>query len=771
MMKENIKNNLFFAVLSFGFASMATQILLLRELSAVFYGNELAIGIMLASWLLWVAAGSAILSPTCQFIENKLRRPNFTEDLFYTLLLFTSIITPFSILLIRNLKNILNISTGEMIGLIPAAVSSFVLLAPVCLVFGSLFAASCRLLLRFSENRKAEEAGKIYLLESFGAAAGGLAFNFLLVRVLNPVQIALLCGLINICATLLLLDKKQGQFKRRISISLIIIAALLLISGANGLDLKMRKIQWKGMDLIAVKDSYYGNIVLTKIGAQLNVFENGLLLTSTNDPMTAEESVHYTLLEHPDPREVLLIGGILSEIPLEILKHPVKKLDCVELDPDTIKMAKDNYPAESLGIFDEKRAVVNFVDGRLFVKKLAGEKLKKYDVIILALPPPFTAQLNRFYSIEFYRQIDALLNKGGIFSFGVSSSENYISSIQARFLGSLHKSLKKEFKDVKVLPGDTCLFLSSNSAGGLTYDYEKLIKRLKERNLSLKYVNQYNLPFKFDRFRIEYLENAIDQAKSAKINRDFYPIGYFYDMALWSTKFNSRTKEFLEKIDGLKAWPIALALILIFGISFIPRINKKMSGNSAVLISIGAAGFSGMLLQIAIIIGFQATYGYVYHKIGIIFASFMLGMALGSLASIEILRGQRCLFKTYTIAQLSLSVFSFILPAILLFFKDSPILNVAQKTIIETLFLGLPAIAGFIGGFLFPIANKIYSENSLCAGKTAGLLYGVDLFGACLGALLTSAILIPILGMNTTCYLTGLMNFLIFLLFLSRTIK
>jgi hypothetical protein len=41
---------------------------------------------------------------------------------------------------------------------------------------------------------------------------------------------------------------------------------------------------------------------------------------------------------------------------------------------------------------------------------------------------------------------------------------------------------------------------------------------------------------------------------------------------------------------------------------------------------------------------------------------------------------------------------------------------------------------------------------------TAGKLYGLDLAGASLGALLTSAFLIPILGVYSTLFLLSLLN-------------
>ena len=43
-----------------GFTSVIAQIVLMRELIVVFYGNEISLGIMLAGWLLWTAIGSSL---------------------------------------------------------------------------------------------------------------------------------------------------------------------------------------------------------------------------------------------------------------------------------------------------------------------------------------------------------------------------------------------------------------------------------------------------------------------------------------------------------------------------------------------------------------------------------------------------------------------------------------------------------------------------------------------------------------------------------------
>ena len=55
-----------------GFTAVTAQIVLMRELLVLFSGAEISLGLMLASWLLWTAAGSGILGRYTPAIRNAL---------------------------------------------------------------------------------------------------------------------------------------------------------------------------------------------------------------------------------------------------------------------------------------------------------------------------------------------------------------------------------------------------------------------------------------------------------------------------------------------------------------------------------------------------------------------------------------------------------------------------------------------------------------------------------------------------------------------------
>ena len=52
-----MRKAIFLSIILAGATAMAAQIVLMREFLIVFYGNELSLGLILASWLIWGAAG------------------------------------------------------------------------------------------------------------------------------------------------------------------------------------------------------------------------------------------------------------------------------------------------------------------------------------------------------------------------------------------------------------------------------------------------------------------------------------------------------------------------------------------------------------------------------------------------------------------------------------------------------------------------------------------------------------------------------------------
>lgn len=735
-----------------GFTAIVSQIVFIRELLVVFYGNELSVAFILASWLIGGAMGSLLLGRFADNIKH-------ARAAFAGCQLTLSIILPLNILFIRSIKSVIGVNPGEIIPFFPMVAASFIILVPACAIIGFLFSLGCRI---FEDEKRPGAAliGKVYVLEACGAILGGLLASFLLVRLLSSVMImAAISLLLAATAAFLLYPPGRSRGMRSALAAAVAIFAAVAIAFPGGLWKKFDRSslakQWRGYELLASGNSIYGNIALARNISQYSFFNNGLHLYTVPDRQASEEAVHFAMLEHPDPKNVLLIGGGVGGLAEEVLKHPVEKVDYVELDPMILHMAKEYLPRGYYKALEDLRISLHFVDGRAFIKRPP----RQYDVIIIDLGDPYTAQMNRFYTAEFFNEAKKAMRKGGVLSFGLSSSESYMSKELRGFLSSIYATCVSAFADVKVIPGETACFLVSDDKGSLTYDQKVLMRRATERGLDLKYVREYYLSSRLSSVMVSFTENSIAAgAQSAGVNRDLRPISYYYDMVFWAARFKGSVfTRVLRSANARRVlWPSMAAVLLIVAIGILGGVRKGALRRAAVT-AVLANGFSQMAFQVITLLSFQIIYGFMFYKVGFIITTFMAGLALGGWRGIRALPGLKDDRYALMVLQAGLCVYA---AAILPVFRYLSGLNsgFAAWAGSNIVFAILPLVSGFIGGYLFPLANKIFLGGRRGIGASGGFTYGADLVGAFMGALLIGTFFIPILGIPATCYITVAVN-------------
>ncbi|MDD5474924.1 MAG: fused MFS/spermidine synthase [Syntrophales bacterium] len=460
---------------------------MLRELLVIFYGNELSLGVMLCAWFLWTAMGSFTLGRLSERIAER-------EGAMAIVMASLAIVLPLSILMIRLSKTFLDIPPGEIIDPLKMVAITFLVLGPFCFLSGSLFAVACSLRSEKACSDAGTSMGFVFYLESLGAGVGGLAVVFVFLARLNHFHGLFAVSMLLCLSALALLKGRAGTFAR----SCRVMSALLVMIFSAGLlaswpvDVITRQLEWHGYKVIESRDTPYGNLTAVTVEHQTSFFENGLWLFSWPDPKSAERAVHLALLQHRDPRRVLVVGGGISGSLAETLKHPsVERVDYVELDPEIIYQGRKLLPRDITAVLDDERVRLIHRDGRDHVKGTDNT----YDVIIVDLPDPLTAQMNRFYTAEFFEESLEKLNYEGVFSIAVTSAEIMVGPNQVRILASLRKTLEYVFDEVVVYPGSTARFLASPSPGVLIENPATLVDRSAERDLDLQYVRDYYLLF------------------------------------------------------------------------------------------------------------------------------------------------------------------------------------------------------------------------------------------------------------------------------------
>ena len=125
---------------------------------------------------------------------------------------------------------------------------------------------------------------------------------------------------------------------------------------------------------------------------------------------------HVPLFTHPNPENVLVVGGGDGGVIREILKHPsVKKATLVDIDGKVIEYSKKFLPSIASGLEDSRVEVI-VGDGFMHI----AESENEFDVIMVDSTEPVGPAVNLF-SKGFYAGISKALKEDGIF---VAQSDN-----------------------------------------------------------------------------------------------------------------------------------------------------------------------------------------------------------------------------------------------------------------------------------------------------------------------------------------------------------
>ena len=762
-----MRRRLIFAILVMGFSGIVAQILLLRELLVTFYGNELSIGIILANWLILEAFG-------CFFLGKRVERLVKRLQGFVGLALLFSLSLPLAIYTTRILKEVIGVTVGEGIGLLPILYSSFLILLPVSISHGALFTFGCKIYSVYSSakgrslpdawqagapggKQDATSIGKVYIYETLGTIAGGIGFTYLFIPYFHSLQIALGVALLNFILCVFLLGpfwkKKQiatNKVLGSVSVALLVFCAYLLFSPkADELHQFSVKQQWKGQEVVHYQNSIYGNVAVVKREEQYTFFSDGIpiITTPTPDITFVEEFVHLPMLSHPQPKEILVISGGAGGLINEVLKHPsVERVDYAELDPLILEVVEKFPTPLTEGELNDPRVNIEYIDGRLFVKKTPH----KYDLVLVGFSNPSDLQVNRLFTKELFSLVKKRLKEEGILVISLPGSLTYLSEELKNLNACILNTLKEVYPYIRIIPGDgTNLFLASASKDISLIDHTQLSQRLKERKLNVSLLTPGHIEYKLHPRWLNWFLRSLEGG-TEKINQDFQPLGLFYNLSYWNALFSPYMRGLFRWFERINIRLFFIPLSIFTLVFLVVRSKIARLANLSIPLCVTTTGFAGMIFDLALIFTFQALYGYVFHWIGLLVTAFMVGVAAGAMAMTALLMRIKKDLASFIKIEVSIVLFSGILPVIFLFFHpylDRPVVFV----LLQVVFLVLSFLSGLLVGGQFPLANKIYLKSSPNLSRTAGLLYGADLFGGWIGGIIGGVILLPVLGLLGAC--------------------
>jgi spermidine synthase len=663
-----------------GTSSVSVQLIMIREVMSTFGGNELVIGLVLGVWLLFTGLGSALGVPVA-----KRARP---ERALFAGHILVGVLPFFQVAAVRTLPFFW--VRGEMLGLTSAIFSSTLILIPYCLVAGGMLPIAGALL------KGKDTTSRVYIADTLGDITGGLLFSLVLVYTFSHWDSLIVLGMLNLLAGVMM-----TLYAGLPALALLGIGIL----AAGPLDLSTLSLRFPGQELIVHKNTPFAQLTISKTGGQMNVLQDAIPLYSTGD-LDMESVAHLPLCQVEQGANVLLIaGGVFGTIK-EIAKHKPKRVDYVELDPAILEL--DKLIDKSLSYPFVK---VHVGDGRLFVKQASI----KYNAVIIDLPDPENAQLNRFYSQEFFHEAKSILTDQGVLAFTLVGAENYLEEKGLAVNRSVYAALKTTFKHILVFPGITHYYLASDAP--LTTGIAGV---LAGRKIVTRRLVDYELPSMTDPFRMDILRRLLIEKKVSP-NRDLSPSAFGHLLDMWMKKSESpKTLQYVMFVS-----------ILAFAVLVCRRDLLRFT--------IMTSGYAGMAFELSLLLLFQVIYGYVYLRICIFITLFMIGSALGAFASGRLKKDTLWQVLTTDSALITLSALACMATLAGVGAKGQISLFAMQYIVIPSLIF----LVAFAAGCQFSAVSRMAMGTG---AEITGRLYLADLAGAACGTILTGLLFLPKIG-------------------------
>ncbi len=168
------------------------------------------------------------------------------------------------------------------------------------------------------------------------------------------------------------------------------------------------------------------------------LINDDIVMTTERDEFIYHEMIsHVPLFTHPNPENVLIIGGGDGGTAREVLKHKcVKKCTMIEIDSVVVEACRKHLKVTSQGL-NHPLLDLKFEDGAAYVSR--QESI--FDVIIVDSSDPIGPSAVLFGD-EFYQNVHRALKEGGIV-VAQGESSFYEMEIQKRLLKTVHNLFSK----------------------------------------------------------------------------------------------------------------------------------------------------------------------------------------------------------------------------------------------------------------------------------------------------------------------------------------
>jgi spermidine synthase len=170
---------------------------------------------------------------------------------------------------------------------------------------------------------------------------------------------------------------------------------------------------------------------------------DGKIQSSEYDEHIYHESlIHPAMIMHPEPQEVVVLGGGEGGALREILKHPsVTELLMVDIDREVVSLCEKYLPEWNGGAYKDPRTELLFMDARKYMEN----NHKRWDVIVIDITEPLDdSPAYMLFTREFYQLLTQRLKKNGIIALQAGNLNPRLLQCHS----AIYNTLKQVFRYV-----------------------------------------------------------------------------------------------------------------------------------------------------------------------------------------------------------------------------------------------------------------------------------------------------------------------------------
>ncbi len=410
-----------------GAAAMVYEVAWTRVLALVIGSSTYAFTAMLVAFLAGIAIGSAVFA-RLPLVTG--RRPGTLAAILVAVAVSALVMIPTFDRFPGLVASAVGISSEPVFVLsVQVGLSVLLMLGPTLLI-GATFPCAVGLLAR-DRHRTGRDVARLYAANTGGAIVGAALAGLVLVPGLGAQNAVKVGAVLHLLAAAVALGMSFGALSRWRRVAAAGLAAAVL-AGALLIPPWNRSVMASG---VAVYANDYARIIdKISIGdfmrtyrllfyeegptATVTVHESTYRLLRANGKTEASNGPdmhtqlllgHLPLLVHPHPRHVLVIGLGSGVTVAAVARHPVARIDVVEIEPAMTRAAR-LFERENRNVLADPRVRVTIADARNFLLT----RPDRYDVIVAEPSNPWIGGVATLFTAEFYALAAARLQPGGL---------------------------------------------------------------------------------------------------------------------------------------------------------------------------------------------------------------------------------------------------------------------------------------------------------------------------------------------------------------------